>query len=137
MLVAREPKTMSPSPVAARDVRPPEQAGLRRRRACRSWWVARGELLRHGAVDATADAGRRWEEHRFRGEARVRGCFALVDQLVSCHRELASGLDAQRPCDANKEIVQNSSAIRHAVPGRVVVIKGALHPGHRGAVEGS
>lgn len=41
------------------------------------------------------------------------------------------------PCDANKEIVRDSSAIRHAVPGEVIVMKGALHPGHRGAVHRS
>jgi hypothetical protein len=41
------------------------------------------------------------------------------------------------PCDANKEIVRESSAIRHAVPGEVIVMKGALHPGHRGAVHRS
>ncbi|MFM7295682.1 MAG: DUF1826 domain-containing protein [Planctomycetota bacterium] len=41
------------------------------------------------------------------------------------------------PCDANKEIVKDASAIRHAVPGEVVVMKGALHPNHRGAVHRS
>lgn len=41
------------------------------------------------------------------------------------------------PCDANKEIVRESSAIRHAVPGEVIVMKGALHPDHRGAVHRS
>ena len=41
------------------------------------------------------------------------------------------------PCDANTEIVRESSAIRHAVPGEVIVMKGALHPDHRGAVHRS
>jgi hypothetical protein len=41
------------------------------------------------------------------------------------------------PCDANEEIVRDSSAVRHAVPGEVIVMKGALHPGHRGAVHRS
>jgi hypothetical protein len=41
------------------------------------------------------------------------------------------------PCDANKEIVRDASAIRHAVPGEVLVMKGALHPSHRGAVHRS
>lgn len=41
------------------------------------------------------------------------------------------------PCDANKEIVPDSSAIRHAVPGEVIVMKGAMHPDHRGAVHRS
>jgi len=41
------------------------------------------------------------------------------------------------PCDANKEIVKDASAIRHAVPGEVIVMKGALHPNHRGAVHRS
>lgn len=41
------------------------------------------------------------------------------------------------PCDANKEIVRDASAIRHAVPGEVIVMKGALHPNHRGAVHRS
>jgi Protein of unknown function (DUF1826) len=41
------------------------------------------------------------------------------------------------PCDANKEIVRDSSAVRHAVPGEVIVMKGALHPDRRGAVHRS
>lgn len=41
------------------------------------------------------------------------------------------------PCDANKEIVRDSSAIRHAAPGEVIVMKGALHPGQRGLVHRS
>lgn len=41
------------------------------------------------------------------------------------------------PCDANKEIVRASSAIRHAVPGEVILMKGALHPDHHGAVHRS
>jgi hypothetical protein len=41
------------------------------------------------------------------------------------------------PCDANKEIVRDPSAIRHAVPGEVIVMKGALHPGRRGAIHRS
>jgi hypothetical protein len=41
------------------------------------------------------------------------------------------------PCDANKEIVRDLSEIRHAVPGEVVVMKGALRPNHRGAVHRS
>jgi hypothetical protein len=41
------------------------------------------------------------------------------------------------PCDANKEIVREASAIRHAVPGEVIVMKGARHPNHRGAVHRS
>jgi hypothetical protein len=41
------------------------------------------------------------------------------------------------PCDANKEIVREASAIRHAVPGEVIVMKGALHPNRRGAVHRS
>ncbi|MBM4375533.1 MAG: DUF1826 domain-containing protein [Deltaproteobacteria bacterium] len=41
------------------------------------------------------------------------------------------------PCDANKEIVQDASAIRHAVPGEVIVMKGALHRNHHGAVHRS
>ena len=41
------------------------------------------------------------------------------------------------PCDANKEIVRDASAIRHAVPGEVIVMKGARHPNHRGAVHRS
>jgi hypothetical protein len=41
------------------------------------------------------------------------------------------------PCDANKEIVRNASAIRHALPGEVLLMKGDLHPNHRGAVHRS
>lgn len=41
------------------------------------------------------------------------------------------------PCDANQEIVRESSAIRRARPGEVVVMKGALHPNRRGAVHRS
>lgn len=41
------------------------------------------------------------------------------------------------PCDANQEIVREPSAIRHAVPGEVIVMKGARHPGRRGAVHRS
>jgi len=41
------------------------------------------------------------------------------------------------PCDANEKIVQDASAIRYAVPGEVIVMKGALHPNHRGAVHRS
>ena len=41
------------------------------------------------------------------------------------------------PCDANTEIVRESSVIRHALPGEVIVMKGALHPDHRGAVHRS
>lgn len=41
------------------------------------------------------------------------------------------------PCDANKEIVRDASAIRNAVPGEVIVMKGARHPNHRGAVHRS
>ena len=41
------------------------------------------------------------------------------------------------PCDANKEIVRDPSAVRHAVPGEVIVMKGARHPNHRGAVHRS
>lgn len=41
------------------------------------------------------------------------------------------------PCDANKQIVRESSAIRHAVPGDVIVMKGALHPDLQGAVHRS
>lgn len=41
------------------------------------------------------------------------------------------------PCDANKEIVRDSSAIRHAVPGEVILMKGARHPDRRGAVHRS
>lgn len=41
------------------------------------------------------------------------------------------------PCDANKEIVREASAIRHAVPGEVIVMKGARHPNERGAVHRS
>lgn len=41
------------------------------------------------------------------------------------------------PCDANKEIVREASAIRHAVPGEVIVMKGARHPNHPGAVHRS
>jgi len=41
------------------------------------------------------------------------------------------------PCDANKEIVRDPSAIRHAVPGEVLVMKGGRHPDRRGAVHRS
>jgi Protein of unknown function (DUF1826) len=41
------------------------------------------------------------------------------------------------PCDANKEIVRDASAVRHAVPGEVIVMKGARHQSHRGAVHRS
>jgi Protein of unknown function (DUF1826) len=41
------------------------------------------------------------------------------------------------PCDANKEIVREESAVRHAVPGEVLVMKGARHPNRRGAVHRS
>jgi hypothetical protein len=41
------------------------------------------------------------------------------------------------PCDANKQIVREASAIRHAVPGEVIVMKGALHPDLHGAVHRS
>lgn len=41
------------------------------------------------------------------------------------------------PFDANKEIVREASAIRHAVPGEVILMKGALYPNHRGAVHRS
>ncbi|NJM90868.1 MAG: DUF1826 domain-containing protein [Myxococcales bacterium] len=39
--------------------------------------------------------------------------------------------------DANREIVRDASAIRHAVPGEVILMKGALHPSRRGAVHRS
>ncbi len=41
------------------------------------------------------------------------------------------------PCDANKEIVRDASAIRHAVPGDVLMMKGGRHATHRGAVHRS
>jgi Protein of unknown function (DUF1826) len=41
------------------------------------------------------------------------------------------------PCDANQAIVRDSSAIRHAVPGEVLVMKGGRHPHRRGAVHRS
>jgi Protein of unknown function (DUF1826) len=41
------------------------------------------------------------------------------------------------PCDANKEIVRDASAVRHAAPGEVIVMKGARHPNRRGAVHRS
>jgi hypothetical protein len=41
------------------------------------------------------------------------------------------------PCDANKEIVRDASAVRHAVPGEVIVMKGALLPNRAGAVHRS
>jgi len=41
------------------------------------------------------------------------------------------------PCDANKEIVRDADAIRHAIPGEVVLMKGALHPHRLGAVHRS
>ncbi len=41
------------------------------------------------------------------------------------------------PCDANKAIVKDSSAIRHAVSGEVLVMKGARHPDRRGVVHRS
>jgi hypothetical protein len=44
---------------------------------------------------------------------------------------------ADCPCDANQEIVRESSAIRHAVPGEVIVMRGALPARHRGAVHRS
>lgn len=43
----------------------------------------------------------------------------------------------KRLCDANKRIVRDASAIRHAVPGEVILMKGALHPTRRGAVHRS
>lgn len=41
------------------------------------------------------------------------------------------------PCDANKEIVRDASAIRHAAPGEVIVMKGARHSNGRGGVHRS
>lgn len=44
---------------------------------------------------------------------------------------------ANCPCDANKEVVRDAAAIRHARPGEVLVMKGALFPGQHGAVHRS
>jgi hypothetical protein len=44
---------------------------------------------------------------------------------------------ADCPCDARKDIVRDGSAVRHAAPGEVIVMKGALHPDRRGAVHRS
>lgn len=44
---------------------------------------------------------------------------------------------ADCPCDANRDIVRDPSAVRHAVAGDVVVMKGGLHPDGRGAVHRS
>ncbi|MEN9579960.1 MAG: hypothetical protein RJA70_2969 [Pseudomonadota bacterium] len=41
------------------------------------------------------------------------------------------------PCDANKAIVREAAAVRHAVAGEVVVMKGDRHPNRRGAVHRS
>jgi hypothetical protein len=41
------------------------------------------------------------------------------------------------PCDANKELVREASAIRHAVPGEVIVMKGARHPNHHKTIHRS
>lgn len=41
------------------------------------------------------------------------------------------------PCDANRAIVRDMRAVRHAVPGEVIVMKGARHPKHPGAVHRS
>jgi hypothetical protein len=43
----------------------------------------------------------------------------------------------ESPSDANKMIVRDWSAIRHASPGEVLVMQGGLHPNRRGAVHRS
>ena len=44
---------------------------------------------------------------------------------------------ADCPCDANRDIVRDERAVRHAVPGEVSVMKGARHEHARGAVHRS
>jgi len=44
---------------------------------------------------------------------------------------------ADCPCDANREIVRDAAAVRHAGVGEVILMKGALHPGSPGAVHRS
>ncbi len=41
------------------------------------------------------------------------------------------------PHEANKKIVRDPAAVRHAMPGEVVVMKGADHPSRNGAVHRS
>jgi hypothetical protein len=49
----------------------------------------------------------------------------------------ALGQPSPHPDDANREIVRDASAVRQAVPGEVVVMKGARHPNQLGAVHRS
>ncbi len=44
---------------------------------------------------------------------------------------------ASCPCDANKSIVRDEAAVRHAIAGDVLLMKGARHPSQRGAVHRS
>ena len=58
----------------------------------------------------------------------------LPDSAV---RQEALDHSAECPCDANKEIVRDARAVRHAVAGEVLVMKGGRHPSSRGAVHRS
>jgi Protein of unknown function (DUF1826) len=72
--------------------------------------------------------------------------YRLVTTYVGPGTEWVSDDDVRRealdhppecPCDANKEIVRDLSRIRQAVPGEVLVMKGARHPNGRGVVHRS
>jgi len=58
-----------------------------------------------------------------------------VPEHALCREALEHPADC--PCDANQAIVRNASAVRHAGPGEIVVMKGALHPHGLGAVHRS
>ena len=58
----------------------------------------------------------------------------LPDDAV---RREALGQPSKDPDDPNKEIVRDPSAVRRAVPGEVVVMRGSRHPNQRGAVHRS
>ncbi len=49
----------------------------------------------------------------------------------------ALGRPVDCPTDANKDIVKDAAAVRHAVPGEVILMKGARHPDGQGAVHRS
>lgn len=82
---------------------------------CRKFHV---DYVRYRLVTTYVGPGTEWvPDHAVRREA--------LDHPPDC------------PCDANKEIIRDVSAIRHAAPGDVIVMKGALHPNQRGAVHRS
>jgi hypothetical protein len=58
-----------------------------------------------------------------------------VPEAAVCRSSLCSSTDC--PLTANRAIVPDASAVKHAGPGDVLVMKGALHPECRGAVHRS